>query len=317
MSGSVTLAFAAGLLATVNPCGFAMLPSFLGLYLGHDGQTTQRRSPLARASDGFSVGVVLSAGFAGMLVFAGLLIAAGLRFFLGAVPWLALVIGAVLTVVGVALAAGRHVGIPRASRLRLPAGDQSGYRRVALFGMGYAVASVSCTLATFLVVVSQAAAAPGPLATLLVFGAYTAGSATVLVSLSLSAALAQGVLARWLGRLLPIVGRVSGLLLAASGAYLILYWLPGVLDGESGGSSLAADLSRGVVSNLGTFFSDNVGAFAIILVGLIILGAVLLGASAPRGSRRRAGREAAEEATVSPEPAAPEPVVTATGGPGE
>ena len=34
MSAAVTLAFGAGLLATVNPCGFALLPGFLSFYLG-------------------------------------------------------------------------------------------------------------------------------------------------------------------------------------------------------------------------------------------------------------------------------------------
>jgi len=34
MSAPLAIAFAAGLLAAVNPCGFALLPGFLGLYLG-------------------------------------------------------------------------------------------------------------------------------------------------------------------------------------------------------------------------------------------------------------------------------------------
>ncbi len=33
MTGAISFAFGAGLLATVNPCGFVMLPSFLGLQL--------------------------------------------------------------------------------------------------------------------------------------------------------------------------------------------------------------------------------------------------------------------------------------------
>ncbi len=45
-------AFAAGMVAAVNPCGFAMLPAYLGLYLGENEQDQSyvrvRRLTLAR-----------------------------------------------------------------------------------------------------------------------------------------------------------------------------------------------------------------------------------------------------------------------------
>ena len=34
----LALAFASGMVATVNPCGFAMLPAYLGYFLGLEGQ---------------------------------------------------------------------------------------------------------------------------------------------------------------------------------------------------------------------------------------------------------------------------------------
>jgi hypothetical protein len=88
---------------------------------------------------------------------------------------------------------------------------------VVLFGASYAVASLSCTLAVFLIVVSQAVAATNPVRMLAVFGAYAAGSATVLVALSLSAALAKAAVARNVRWLAPLVSRLAGALLAASG----------------------------------------------------------------------------------------------------
>ena len=33
----LALAFTAGMVATVNPCGFAMLPAYLGYFLGLEG----------------------------------------------------------------------------------------------------------------------------------------------------------------------------------------------------------------------------------------------------------------------------------------
>ena len=50
MSATLALAFGAGLVAIANPCGFALLPGFLGLYLG----SPEEHPPLiSRAARGF------------------------------------------------------------------------------------------------------------------------------------------------------------------------------------------------------------------------------------------------------------------------
>jgi cytochrome c biogenesis protein CcdA len=96
LSAALALAFGAGLLATVNPCGFALLPSFLGLYVGAAEGADQREPLLGRAAQGFLVGVALSAGFGAVFVIAGLVVAVGLHAFVDLVPWLAVAIGAAL-----------------------------------------------------------------------------------------------------------------------------------------------------------------------------------------------------------------------------
>lgn len=293
MSTAIAIGFASGLLSTVNPCGFGMLPSFLSLYLG--GGELQRASLLRRTTQGFTVGLAVSAGFAGVLVFAGLLVAAGLRAFLDVVPWLAVGIGIALVALGVAMLAGRHVGLFSASRVNPSAGERQSYRRAALFGGGYAVASLSCTLAVFLLVVSQATVG-SPVRMLAVFGSYGAGSATVLVTLSLSAALAKGGMERIMRRMVRVAGRLTGLLLVASGAYLLLYWLPSIGGGENAASGVAAELTREVVSVLATFFANHVGAFAVGLAALVALGLVLMIANAAVARRGPGGPDEASRA---------------------
>ena len=44
----VGLAFGAGMIAAVNPCGFAMLPAYLSLYLGAEESDFGKRSSWAR-----------------------------------------------------------------------------------------------------------------------------------------------------------------------------------------------------------------------------------------------------------------------------
>src|SRR6266849_6608803 len=55
----LALAFGAGLVASVNPCGFALLPSLLSYYLGSD--TAGKRGVL-RVADGLTFGIAYAVG---------------------------------------------------------------------------------------------------------------------------------------------------------------------------------------------------------------------------------------------------------------
>jgi cytochrome c-type biogenesis protein len=167
------------------------------------------------------------------------------------------------------------VALVAASRVKVGSGYAEGYRRVAAFGVTYALASLSCTLAVFLAVVGQALAVDNPLRFVAVFAAYAAGSATVLIALSLSAALAKGALARTVRRLAPVVNRLAGALLAASGAYLILYWLP-TLEGATVPDSPLIRFSAQLSSSLSEFFSRHTSDFAVGLAVLTALGLAAL-----------------------------------------
>jgi cytochrome c-type biogenesis protein len=197
-----------------------MLPSFLALYLGsRDGPEV---SLAVRAAHGFVTGTALTSGFASVFVVAGALVSIGLRSLVQMLPWTAMLIAAGLLTMGLLLLLGHHVSLTAASRVRLDGRPGRGQGRVVLFGAGYAFASLSCTLAVFLIVVSQAMATVDPMRLLAVFGAYVAGSATVLLSLSLSVALAKAAVtkvARWLA---PFVSRLGGVLLLALGVDLVL-----------------------------------------------------------------------------------------------
>src|SRR3546814_21089418 len=60
----LAIAFASGMLAPVNPCGFAMLPAYLGFFLGQEGGDRDVRASVSRS---LGVGLSVSAGF--LLVF--------------------------------------------------------------------------------------------------------------------------------------------------------------------------------------------------------------------------------------------------------
>ncbi len=57
------LAFGAGMVAAVNPCGFAMLPAYLSLYLGTEEEGFSERSATNRLLRALVVGSLVSSGF--------------------------------------------------------------------------------------------------------------------------------------------------------------------------------------------------------------------------------------------------------------
>ena len=104
MGGLLSLAFAAGMVAPVNPCGFALLPSWISQTLG-DADASPVPVRLLRA---LRSGIALAIGFAGTLAAAGLLVSAGARGLIQAAPKLGLAVGVLLVLLGLWMLAGRQ-----------------------------------------------------------------------------------------------------------------------------------------------------------------------------------------------------------------
>uniref|UniRef100_UPI0031CE6241 cytochrome c biogenesis protein CcdA n=1 Tax=Mycobacterium sp. TaxID=1785 RepID=UPI0031CE6241 len=174
MNGLLALAFAAGMLAPVNPCGFALLPAWISYTLGDAAPLPVRLARALRAA------AALTIGFASTLVGAGLAISVGARALIHLAPWLGLVTGLVLLLLGAVMITGRTV------RLRLPAVTPAAAAptrawRLAGFGVGYAVASLSCTVGVLLAVIAQAQATASYAGLVAIFAAYATGSGAVLL----------------------------------------------------------------------------------------------------------------------------------------
>jgi cytochrome c biogenesis protein CcdA len=94
-----------------------------------------------------------------------------------------------------------------------------------LFGLGYGLASLSCTLPVFLSVVGGSVAVRGPLTALGQFILYGLGMGSVILALTLSLAVFEAGVVRGLRRVQPYVERAGALLAIGAGAYIVYYWL--------------------------------------------------------------------------------------------
>jgi cytochrome c-type biogenesis protein len=217
----VGYAFAAGMVASVNPCGALMLPTYILYQLGagEAGSSAARR-----ALRGLLIAVAVTAGFIVIFAAAGSIITVGGRWLITAFPYAGLLIGAVMIALGLwLLVTHRTLGILAASRVAVNPKQNLG--NAFLFGIAYAVGSLSCTLPIFLVVVGSALASEGLLFSFGQFIGYALGMGAVIVAVTIGTALFQQAVAKWLRRLTPYVHRLSAMFLIGAGAYLIYYWV--------------------------------------------------------------------------------------------
>jgi cytochrome c-type biogenesis protein len=221
------------------------------------------------------VGLLVSAGFLAVFVAVGLPVSYGATVVAEWLPWTGIAIGVVLVLLGLALLSGRSLYLTARAPLRVRRERRLG--AMLLFGVGYGIASLACTLPIFLALVGVAAGA----SKLVVFAAYGVGMALVLTALSVGAALMRDGLARSLRRVLPYMERIAGALLAVAGAYIAYYWWR-VRFGE------AATLADDPVVESVTRFSAEVQAFADDRGLLVVaLAALVVGLAVAAGLRKR------------------------------
>lgn len=270
----IALALVAGGFATLNPCGFALLPALLSFYVGAEEEDLP--SAPTRALQGVFVGLMVAAGFLAVFAVVGLPVSLGATEVTRALPGVGIVLGVAMALFGLATVAGKQLSLSishpfTAKRERRP-------RTMLLFGVGYGIASLGCTLPLFLALIGASLATQGPAAGLVVFGAYAFGMATVLMALSVGAALLRNGLARALKRLLPYMNRIAGGLLVVVGAYLTYYWSK-VQFAPVGALSRDPLVSfvQGFTSYVQRLTSSGGGDWLIVAAGAIVVIAATIG----------------------------------------
>jgi cytochrome c-type biogenesis protein len=217
----VGYAFAAGMVASVNPCGALMLPSYIFFQLG---TKETRTSGVERLLKALRIAIATTAGFTAIFGVVGVVVSAGGRWLTGFFPYAGLIIGVAMLGLGVwLLASDRSLGILAASRVSVRPERTLG--NMFMFGIAYAISSLSCTLPIFLVVIGSALGSGGLFISLAQFLGYALGMGAILAAITVGTALFREAVERWLRRVLPHVHRLSALFLIGAGVYLIYYWV--------------------------------------------------------------------------------------------
>jgi cytochrome c-type biogenesis protein len=217
-------AFVAGMIAAVNPCGFALLPAYLGLYLGQLGGVTASRG-VVRA---LWISLTVAGTFVLLFGSVGLITRLAASALAGMFPWFGLAVGVVLVVTAAVLLTGGSIEVGAAGRLadRLGAtAGRSGMGGYAAFGLAYGIASLGCTLPLFLGLLGTAFAVGGFISGVVEFMLFALGMGFLLAVVTVTAAMFGVGALRRIRRVRPYVARVGAALMLLAGAYLVFYWL--------------------------------------------------------------------------------------------
>jgi cytochrome c biogenesis protein CcdA len=221
-------AFVAGMVASVNPCGFVLLPAYLAYYLGGDPDGHGHRRPAIRA---LAVSATVAASFALLFGLAGLLAGLAAAALVPVLPWLGTAVGVGLILLAGILASGRELTTsfaPRLAQHLRTATRNRGLRGYAAYGTAYGLASLGCTLPVFLGVVGTSFQLHGLADATGQFVLFGLGMGTVLAVLTIATAgFGDGLIrrARTLGR---HIGWASAAILWLAGAYIVYYWLTAI-----------------------------------------------------------------------------------------
>ena len=224
---SSLFALAAGMASAVNPCGFAMLPAYLGLYLGSSLQENERLSPARSLVRALVIGGAVSAGFVILFGTVGTIIGVSASVVSSFIPWLGLAVGFGLVLIGAWMVGGGKMYTSLAARTASHIGNpnQVSAKGYFLFGLSYGSASLSCTLPIFISVVGIGVAGFSASTVVGNFFLYALGMGLVIMGLTLGMAMFKGAMVKLMRQVLPFMQPIASGLMVIAGTYIIFYWL--------------------------------------------------------------------------------------------
>lgn len=218
-----------GMVAAFNPCGFALLPAYVTMLVTG---TAQEKIPtpvaLRRA---ITFGSAMTVGFFVVFLGFGILFGQVNRALQGDIlpvmPYVTVVLGLLLVVLGFIVAMTGELRAP-GMRVRTTAPSRRWFSQV-MYGAGFGLASLTCTIHFFLFVVLEAFRATNPLGATVPFVIYGAGMGAVVIAVSIIAALFGSSVVAGLRSRTPQLMRAGGVIMVLAGLYVTLFGLAEVL----------------------------------------------------------------------------------------
>jgi cytochrome c-type biogenesis protein len=258
---NVGLSFLRGMVATVNPCGFVLLPTYLMYFLGLEaGRADSERATVRRA---LLVGGAVTAGFMAVFVVVGAITSWFTSWLLANAKYVTGIAGVAFVVLGVAMLFGFK------PRFAAPALSSVGRRdrtigSMFVYGLVYAIVSLSCTLVLFVPLLFDR---DGLGAGVVNGGAFALGMGLLVTALTVSLAVANHALLRVLRSAMQHIQLLAASFILLSGAYLLYYFW--VVDVNEDSGTVTDAVERFQV-RITTSLNDNWQAVAAVLAIIVV-----------------------------------------------
>jgi cytochrome c biogenesis protein CcdA len=281
------LAFGAGLVAALNPCGFAMLPAYLALVVRGEGG-----GQLAAIGRALAATAAMAAGFIAVFGGFGLLTVSAAATVQRYLPYVTVMIGIGLVGLGIWLLTGREL-IVRAPKPSLRWAPTARLGSMFTYGLSYALASLSCTVAPFLAVTGAGVHDGSVVGGVAIYLAYAAGLTVVVGALAVAAAMTTSAVVDRIRRIMPYVNRISGTLLVVVGLYVGYYGLYEVRMFTANGNPQdpvigAAGRVQGTIA--GWVHQHGGWPWIVVLAVLLVAATAAVWRASVAGKYRRANR---------------------------
>ena len=267
MQGDFAYSFILGVLAAVNPCGFVLLPTYLMYFLGLE--TNREATQTASLRRALTVSAAVSSGFIAIFLVVGIVTRLFTTVISDNAKYVGLIVGVVLTIMGVAMLAGWK---PTFMRPSIPTERDSTVRAMFVYGIAYAVASIGCTIGLLTTVVLGSVGRHGFVSGVSSIVLYGLGMALFVTALTVTLATAQRGLLTFARNSLRYIDKVSAVFIALAGLYLTWYWYGAVTERSS-------DSVTGTVedwqSSVTSFLQDQ-GAWRLAIVFAVIVGTAVV-----------------------------------------
>lgn len=216
----LALALSAGMVTAFNPCGVAMLPAFLAMLLAR-----QQRD---RWTGGLWAGLAMMGGFVLLFGLVGLVVGTLGRALLVLAPVASLLVAAVFLMLAVMLWRGQAVTVSFGRLLeRLQARVLHGSSWTFFwYGLSYGLVSLTCSFPVFLAV-AVTGFHQNWVTGILRYGVYAFGMGLIVTALAVATVTARQAAERVVHTLMPVMHRLSALVLVSASGYMIWYWLGG------------------------------------------------------------------------------------------
>jgi cytochrome c biogenesis protein CcdA len=209
----LSLSFSAGLLAMLAPCAIPMLPSYVAFYLNTDEEKNRK------LSSAIIFGLITVAGFLTIFLGIGLIPSFAVNYISKNSYILTMIVGSLLIFIG--LISGWTDKMSNIPIFTFNTSSSTGIRAFYFYGFGYGIASLTCSLPIFLLVVLQSATSTSYAEILLLFAAYGIGAAFLIIPLTIAVVYSREILYHRLISIVPFVKKINGLILILAGLYMI------------------------------------------------------------------------------------------------